>query len=56
MLSSDPSSPFMEGSGNSLDDDEGGGSLILSCTGGSSLREDWFGVSIALCEEKLGWL
>lgn len=56
MLSSDPISPFMEGSGSGLDDDEGRGSLILSSAGASSLREPWFGVPMVLCEEKLAWL
>lgn len=56
VLSSDPISPFMEGSGSRLDDDEGGGSLILSCSSRSSLRKPWFGNPIALCEEKLVWL
>lgn len=54
MLSSDPISPFMEGSGSCLDD-EGRGSLILSSAGGSSLRKPWFRVPIVLCEERLVW-
>lgn len=55
MLSSDPISPFIEGSGSGLDDD-GRGSLILSSAGGSSLGETWFGVPIVRCGEKLVWL
>lgn len=56
MLSSVPISPFMEGKGSGLDDDDGRGSLILSSSPGSSLREPWFAVISVLCEEKPVWL
>lgn len=56
MFSSDPISPFMEGSGNVLDDDEGRGSFILVSAGVSSVKGPWSGVSAVLCEMKPVWL
>ncbi len=56
MLSSDPISPFMEGSGNARDDGEGGGILILFSAGASLLTRPSLGVTTALGEGKLIWL
>lgn len=55
VLSSDPISPFMEGSGSDLDD-EGRGSLILSSATASLWLAPWFEVPIIFCMEKLVWL
>ena len=46
----------MEGIGIGLEDDEGGGSLILTSEDRSSLRGAWFEVPIVLCGEKFVWL
>ena len=57
MPSSNPISPFMEGSGSDRDE-EGKGSLILSSAGGSSARQVCFEAPIKLFKETLDrlWL
>lgn len=46
----------MEGIGIGLEDDEGGGSLILTSEDRSSLRGAWYEDPIVLCDEKPVWL